>query len=244
MCGHDLNTAYVVMAVGEGRGKRRRAVSTPVRWCRLCRRMALAAPVGSQSEVRRADFFWSCARCSGNMRRLVVWHGFGRTVPIPLSYCLRCASVSFRPVAGKNDAGACDLCHAAVPAVRRWCGPCAGIVKKWRRLHGDVPPPGDGRLGNTMRMVELEAGRRGWRLGGGRRICMACRAAYAPSHARQKRCRACIDCGRRRRRGGGGGDSSGRSGGGSGNGTAAVAKTDAAAEAVATAAGAEAAAGA
>lgn len=196
-----MNKTYVAITACESGERKRRVVRTPVLWCQGCRRMGTTQPVGGQDEARREDFVWSCAHCKGIMRRLTIRHAAGTDVVIPLSYCLPCASVSFRAILDRNAEGECDMCHAAVPATRRWCGPCGMVVKKWRRLHGAVPPPGDGRLEGVLRNVVREALARGWSWNPDRRICRLCRKEYAPSSRQQRRCGGCIELGTRKGKG-------------------------------------------
>ena len=179
---------------GRGRGRRhnRRQVATPVLWCQRCRRPGAARAIGEQAEVRGPNFALLCAHCRGAMHRLFVVHGTGAKVAIPLSYCLRCVSVSFRAIAGMGRTRRCDLCRRAVPDTNRWCGGCKRMVDGWRRMHGAVPPTGDARFADVMRMVVEDAGRRGRGRSAGRRVCTSCRTEFDVSAPRQRRCGDCV----------------------------------------------------
>ena len=100
MCGSALNAAYVVVTGGDGKS---RHTKTPVVWCQRCRLPAYSGPVSGQTEVRNRQFKWACEHCGGRMRRLLVSHRGGGEAAIPLSYCVQCASVSFRPTAQQQQ---------------------------------------------------------------------------------------------------------------------------------------------
>ena len=198
-CGSDMNRTYIVATVvdgGNGKGaarRRRRHVATPVLWCQRCRRLGSTHPIGGQEEVRGPNFSLLCAHCRRAMYRMFVTHGTaGEAAAIPLSYCTQCASVSFRAIADAGRTRGCDLCGREVPACNRWCGGCKRIVDGWRRRHGPVPPSGDTRFADVMRMVVEEAARTGRSRSAGMRVCTSCRAEFARSAPRQRRCGDCV----------------------------------------------------
>ena len=187
-CGSALNEAYVTVAGEDGLS---RHVKTPVMWCQRCRLPAYSRPVKGQAEVRGARFKWACERCGGSMCRLRVARGSGGEVCIPLSYCMRCVSVSFRPTAGSEDVRMCDMCGTEVPARNRWCAKCIVIVALWRNKHGSIPPSGDKTFPAVIGQARAEARRLGWDRGANLRACPSCSTLYEPAGRYQRFCNGC-----------------------------------------------------
>ena len=191
-CGSALFKTYVIMRV-LGRAGRHRHVKTPVLWCPPCRNLGSSIPVKGQTEVRDGRFKWACEHCGGAMYRLLITRGGTAGQAIPLSYCAECVSVSFRAPVGQGDTRTCDMCHTVVPARNRWCAGCQCIADQWRKRRGVIPPSDDWRFEEVIRRVKEEAHRLGWGRCEGRRVCVSCRAEYAPASPRQRRCGACAD---------------------------------------------------
>ena len=185
-CGSALNEAYVTVAGEDGLS---RHVKTPVMWCQRCRLPAYSRPVKGQAEVRGARFKWACERCGGSTCRLRVARGSGGEVCIPLSYCMRCVSVSFRPTAGSEDVRMCDMCGTEVPARNRWCAKCVVISDRWRKKHGSIPPSGDEMFPAVIGQVMAEARRLGWDRGVVSHTCDMC-GTDVP--ARNRWCAKCV----------------------------------------------------
>ena len=186
MCGSALNKAYVVVTGGDGKS---RHAKTPVMWCQRCRLPACSGPVGGQAEVRSREFKWACEHCGGRMRRLLVSHGGGGEAAIPLSYCVQCASVSFRPTAAANDVRTCDMCGADVSTRNRWCAKCVVIADRWRKKHGSIPPSDDPMFGVVIARAKEEARRLGWDRTDGRRACNMCGTDVS---TRNRWCAKCV----------------------------------------------------
>ena len=189
MCGSALNAAYVVVTGGDGKS---RHTKTPVVWCQRCRLPAYLGPVSGQTEVRNRQFKWACEHCGGRMRRLLVSHRGGGEAAIPLSYCVQCASVSFRPTASSSsndDVRTCDMCGTDVPSRNRWCAKCVVIADRWRKKHGMIPPSGDPMFGAVVARAREEARRLGWDRADGRRACDMCGTDVS---TRNRWCAKCV----------------------------------------------------
>lgn len=194
-CGSAMHKTYVVAAGGDrgdGDGRRRTARS-PVLWCRRCRNLGSTAPIKGQTEVRDARFKWACEHCGGAMHRLLLTSGDDVGMPIPLSYCMRCVSVSFRDLAGSDTTRTCDMCEAVVQARKRWCAGCHILAERWRKKNGVIPPSDDYMFAEVIRRVRAEAHRLGWSRRDGMRVCVSCRTEYAPNNPRKRRCGSCAD---------------------------------------------------
>lgn len=193
-CGSAMYKTYVVAVGGSEDGARRRKmVRAPVLWCRRCRNLGSTAPIKGQTEVRDARFKWACEHCGGAMHRLLLTSGDDVGMPIPLSYCVRCVSVSFRDLAGQDGTRTCDMCKAVVQARKRWCAGCHILAERWRKKNGVIPPADDYMFAEVIRRVMEEAHRLGWSRRDGMRVCLSCRAEYAPGNPRQRRCRGCAE---------------------------------------------------
>ena len=188
-CGSAMYKTYVIMR----RGGRNRHVSTPVMWCQHCMNLGSSLALSGQTEVRDSQFKWSCEHCGGIMHRLLTTRGGSTGLPIPLSYCLECASVSFRAIAGSCDTRACEMCGTSVSSSSRWCAGCGVIAERWRKRHGVIPRPGDWNFEEVIRRVKLEAHRLGWSRRPGMRLCVSCRAEYPVAGRRRRRCGDCAD---------------------------------------------------
>ena len=199
-CGSAMYKTYVVVASGDGR--RRRQVKTPVLWCRRCLRPGMSVGLKGQTEVRNAGFYWSCEHCGKIMHRLLIGRGNVTGVPIPLSYCVECVSVSFRDIIADGGTRTCDMCGTAVPVRNRWCAGCLVIAERWRKGHGVIPPSDDRSFAEVIRRVKAEARRLGWSCMPGMRVCRSCRREFAPpGGSRHRRCASCIDASLRERQG-------------------------------------------
>ena len=191
-CGSAMYKTYVVVSGGGG-GRKRRQAKTPVLWCRRCRRLGSSKPLKGQTEVRNGGFYWSCEHCGGIMYRLLITRGSVTGLPIPLSYCVGCVSVSFRDLLSDGDTRSCDMCDAAIPARQRWCAGCLVLAEKWRKRHGVIPPSDDRSFAEVIRRVKAEAHQLGWSRRPGMRVCVSCRREFAPPGKRQRRCGPCAD---------------------------------------------------